>query len=176
MKYPIGVDVQENIVLANYGHHEIIVMNISGKLIWRKKLSFKGIKLHRPYGVEVRNGYIYASFNKEGIVAKISLKDGKVIKTVGPFLKDGTKMNNIQGLSIDMEGNIYLVDTGRVVIFDKDLETLAVAIDKEIQVIRGIDINKKTNEILLTGFPSGDKITGENQSGAWLFNPITDKF
>ena len=178
---PIGVDVthEENrIVVANHGNDEIIVLDLNGKLIWRKKIG----NFHRPYGVEVKDGVIYATFSYSGdmvnysqrnSVVKISLEDGDVLSSISPFLPDGTSMNNIQGLSIGPKGNVYVVDTehSRIVVFDKNLQAIAILFNKDMNIIRGLDVNSQTGDIVVTGYPKNAQHI-ESETGAWVFEPI----
>ena len=174
LNYPLGISTRGNdIITINSADHEIIKSDLSGNIEWRRE--YTGDGLHNPYGVEMTSENIFVTFNKESVIVKMDL-DGNILKMIGPSLPDGTVMSNIQSVSIGPKGNIYVIDTRntRIVIFDDNLEYVAVAFDNNIDSMRGLDVNNMTGEIMASGFSLESPSVTEGNSGIFIFNPVFD--
>ena len=79
-------------------------------------------------------------------------------------------MENIQGVSIDAHGNIYLIDTGnlRILVFDRNLRLTTVLVHPDIDSFRGLAANDR-GELLVSGFTKDAPSTTEDNAGVWLF-------
>jgi DNA-binding beta-propeller fold protein YncE len=172
LNYPLGISTWgNNIITVNSAAHEIIKSNLNGNIEWRRQYTEEG--LHNPYGVEVTSENIFVTFNKESVIVKMDL-NGNIIKMIGPSLPDGTVMSNLQSISIGPKGNVYAIDTlnTRIVIFNNNLEYIAVAFDNNIDSMRGLEVHNVTGEIMVSGFSLESPSVTEGNSGIFLFSPI----
>lgn len=172
-EYPLGIDYFDgHIYLAAGAEHSITKLRLDGTKIWSKLISdSRGNRFHEPYGVTVdeQNGDVFVSFNREESLVKINAA-GEFVTSVGPRLPDGSLMENIQGVSIDAHGNIYLIDTGnlRILAFDRNLRLTTVLVHPNIDSFRGLAANDR-GELLVSGFTKDAPSTTEDNAGVWLF-------
>jgi hypothetical protein len=172
---PIGINGFENqIIVANYGDHEIVKLNIKGQEVWRKKY-YINFKLQKsPYGITVYQDRIFLSFNDHGNFKIIEIDLEGKIKNISKFLViNNLKIDNLQGIDVDNNGNLYLHDTGnkRILLLSNDLNVLKVLEYENMSSGRGLAILKPDNLLVVSGFKKGRKISPE-MSGFWVFDRI----
>ncbi len=91
--------------------------NFLDALIGKENEATESIK--KPYGVAIRNGRIYVADTRGGGYAVFNLEQRRFEIVQG---SGGGKLLKPINISIDVDGNKYVTDTGReqVVVFDKD--------------------------------------------------------
>lgn len=175
LDYPLGVDISDKyIYIANSNQHSIVKLDMSGKLVWEKTIHDQdGRMFHEPYGVvaDPNNGNVFVSFNREEMIIKMS-GDGRLLASVGPNLPDGSRMGNIQGIGMDRDGNVYLVDTAnlRLLVFDNELKLDQVLFHPNIVSLRGLAVARDALKLLISGFSPTHPPTSDSNSGVWLFS------
>ncbi len=129
--YPQGIFVNKdnNIFVVDQGNCRVQEFNKKGKFI--RMFGGKDY-LYRPSDVAVLpdgNIIVLDSYNQATTGSGIAVfsKDGKFIKKINSFGKDGSyAFNAPSGVSLDKDGNIYITDTvnNRILIFDDNLNFL----------------------------------------------------
>lgn len=172
---PIGINGFENqIIVADYGNHEIVKLNIEGQEVWRKKY-YINFKLQKsPYGITLYQDRVFVSFNDHNNFKIIEIDlEGKIINISSFLVINDLKINNLQGIDADNNGNLYLHDTGnkRILFLSDDLNVLKVLEYKDMDVGRGLAILKPDNLLVVSGFKKNRKISSK-MSGFWVFDSI----
>ena len=172
---PIGISGNDNqIIVADYGNHEIVCLDYNGEEIWRKKYYINFRLQKSPYGVTFYKDKFFISFNyhRNFKVIEIDL-NGKILN-VSNFKKiNDLEIDNLQGIDSDNNGRLYLHDTGnkRIILLKNDLTILKILKYEHMNVGRGLAILKPDNLMVVTGFKKNRKISSK-MSGFWVFEKI----
>lgn len=167
----LGINFQNNkFFVAQDKTHEILLINNSGELIWKKQYLINDQVLTHPYGISYYDGLTYISFNRGYIIAVN--ESGDVIKSyLSRFEEIGKKITNLQSIVHDANGNLLALDTSnnRIIIFNNQLEPRAVLKYDGFTSPRGMTIDKKNNKLFVSDFYNKN-IHIEQNTGIFIFD------
>lgn len=122
-KFPYGIsgDSKGNVYVADLYNGSISVFDAKGKFI--KYFAEKDPKeklIEAPGGLRIYGNYLYVTDIMKCTVTVFSLEGTKVLEIGKPGKKDG-ELSAPNAVTVDKDGNIYVVDTGnqRFQVFDK---------------------------------------------------------
>ena len=172
--HPLGVNANsKHIFIANYADDEIVKLDHEGNEIWRKSHYDSFSLLDGVYGIAIKDDKaLYVSYSISDRLVKFDM-DGKKMAVSPKQLSDGSTLARVQGIDFDKYGNLYAIDTlnNRIVVFDDDFNVVASAYGEEFQTIRGLSVDKRNGEILVSGFHMGHSMNNED-TGFWVYEPI----
>ncbi len=175
--YPQGIFVNNSgeIFVVDQGNSRIQVFDKKGKFL----RMFGGKEyLYRPLCVaELKNGNIIVtdSYNQATTGSGIAIfsKEGKFIKKINSFSKDGSEeFNAPTGIAVDSEGNIFISDTGnnRVVVLNENLNFVKQIGNGVLSSPTGIAVDDKY--IYVSDF-GNNRIAIFSKTSGKLVNSIT---
>ncbi|QWV92477.1 hypothetical protein KP004_14875 [Geomonas oryzisoli] len=121
LRKPIGVAVDDdgNVYVADSGRKDIAVYDDNGKFL--RSLG-KGLAKRTLVGVAVYKDFVVTVDNASGLIFVLDRKSGEVLNTLGNS-PDSTKNPSLpNGLTVDKQGFIHVVNVGNGTVKEYDLD------------------------------------------------------
>lgn len=143
-KFPYGItgDKQGNVYVADMYNGNISIFTPKGKFIkYFEEKNTKEKLITAPGGLRIFNEKMYVTNIKSGMVYVFDLKGNKLLE-IGSGVSKEDKLNAPNAVTIDLDNNIYVSDSGnqRIIKYDKH--------GKYLKIVNGSD-NGKGNSIFV---------------------------
>ena len=110
--WPLGMDIdnKNQIFLTGHRSNNVLLLR-NGKA--DKPLTPFGVSLGYPFDIafDKKGDFLFVSDYKNNIIYKLTLS-GKILDKIGSKFKDQQKLNGPAGLTVDLFGNLYVIDQG----------------------------------------------------------------
>ncbi|HTR00504.1 MAG TPA: peptidyl-alpha-hydroxyglycine alpha-amidating lyase family protein [Candidatus Acidoferrum sp.] len=115
--HSIEIDANDVLYVADRENMRIQRFDTDGKFLgeWKFSAMVCGLYLHK-------DGFMYLTSGFDGEWAKLDMKDGKLIGSLGSPGKDNGQFGEAHMLAVDAQGNVYIGDVGnrRVQVYRRD--------------------------------------------------------